>query len=167
MQLIHGVKLKPLKVIPDERGRLMEMLRADDELYIKFGQAYLTTAYPGVVKAWHYHKQQADNLVVVKGMMKVALYDDRAGSPTRGLVHVEDHCRAIDLVLRQGSPGEIYNIGGDHERTNIEIVQTILRYLGKPKKLINFVRDRPGHDHRYAIDATKESQNINLKSIFR
>lgn len=60
----------------------MEMLRADDDLFIKFGQIYMTTAYPGVVKAWHYHKKQIDNFVVVKGMMKVVLYDGRADSPT-------------------------------------------------------------------------------------
>jgi dTDP-4-dehydrorhamnose 3,5-epimerase len=60
----------------------MEMLRADDDLYIQFGQVYMTTAYPGVVKAWHYHKKQVDNFVVVKGMMKVVLYDGRTGSST-------------------------------------------------------------------------------------
>jgi len=80
--MIEGVKIKKLKVIPDERGRLMEMLRADDELYIQFGQVYMTTANPGAVKAWHYHKKQVDNFVVVKGMMKVVLYDGRKGSPT-------------------------------------------------------------------------------------
>lgn len=85
--LIHGVVVKALKVIPDERGRVMEMLRCDDDLFIKFGQAYVTTAYPGVVKAWHYHKIQSDNFVVVKGMMKVALYDPRKGSPTRGMIN--------------------------------------------------------------------------------
>lgn len=87
VELIRGVKIKKLKVIPDERGRLMEMLRADDDLFIKFGQVYMTTAYPGVVKAWHYHKKQTDNFVVVKGMMKVVLYDDREGSETRGMVN--------------------------------------------------------------------------------
>jgi len=80
--MIEGVKLKDLKVIPDERGRLMEILRADDELFQKFGQVYMTTAYPGVVKAWHYHKLQTDNMTVVKGMMKIALYDARKDSPT-------------------------------------------------------------------------------------
>ena len=80
--MIEGVKLKDLKVIPDERGRLMEILRADDELFQKFGQVYMTTAYPGVVKAWHYHKLQTDNMAVIKGMMKIALYDARKDSPT-------------------------------------------------------------------------------------
>jgi len=85
--MIHGVKIKDLRVLPDERGRLMEILRSDDELFTKFGQVYLTTAYPGVTKAWHYHKIQTDNFVVVKGMMKLVLYDSREDSPTHGEVN--------------------------------------------------------------------------------
>jgi dTDP-4-dehydrorhamnose 3,5-epimerase len=85
--MIAGVRTKKLRVIPDERGRLMEMLRSDDELFIRFGQIYMTTAYPGVVKAWHYHKKQTDHFVCVKGTMKVVLYDGRADSPTRGEVN--------------------------------------------------------------------------------
>jgi len=85
--MIEGVKTKKLKVIPDERGRLMEMLRSDDELFITFGQVYLTTAYPGVVKGWHYHKKQTDNMVVAKGMMKIVLYDAREESATKGEVN--------------------------------------------------------------------------------
>lgn len=86
-QMIHGVKTKRLTVHADERGRLMEMLRSDDELYSKFGQCYVTTAYPGVVKAWHYHKLQTDHFVCVHGMMKVVCYDPREDSPTKGLVN--------------------------------------------------------------------------------
>lgn len=85
--MIEGVKTKKLRVIPDERGWLMEILRNDDELYEKFGQVYLTTAYPGIVKAWHYHKKQTDNFTCIRGMMKVALYDEREGSPTRGEIN--------------------------------------------------------------------------------
>jgi len=85
--MIEGVKLKDLKVVPDERGRLTEILRADDELFEKFGQVYMTTAYPGVVKAWHYHKLQTDNMAVIKGMMKVVLYDARKDSPTHSEVN--------------------------------------------------------------------------------
>jgi dTDP-4-dehydrorhamnose 3,5-epimerase len=81
------VKVKQLKPIPDERGRVMEILRADDDLFIKFGQAYITTAYPGVVKAWHYHKKQSDSFAVIHGMMKVVLYDPRENSPTRGEIN--------------------------------------------------------------------------------
>ena len=93
-RLIQGVRTKALTVVPDERGRLMEMLRADDELFLKFGQVYLTAAYPGAVKAWHYHERQTDHFVCVRGMMKVVLYDDREGSPTRGVVNeffIGDH----------------------------------------------------------------------------
>ncbi len=85
--MIEGVRVKPLRMIPDERGRLMELLRADDELFIKFGQVYMTTVYPGVVKAWHYHKKQYDNFVAVRGMIKLVLYDAREGSPTRGEIN--------------------------------------------------------------------------------
>jgi dTDP-4-dehydrorhamnose 3,5-epimerase len=85
--MIDGVQVKELNVIPDERGRLMEMLRSDDDIYSQFGQVYMTTAYPGVIKAWHYHKIQDDHFVVVKGMIKLVLYDDREGSKTRGEVN--------------------------------------------------------------------------------
>jgi dTDP-4-dehydrorhamnose 3,5-epimerase len=87
MQLIDGVAVKHLRVIPDERGWLMEILRRDDEIFAGFGQVYLTAAYPGVVKGWHHHRKQTDHFCVVRGMMKVVLYDGREGSPTRGLVN--------------------------------------------------------------------------------
>ena len=85
--MIDGVIVKKLKVIPDERGRLMEIMRADDEFFENFGQVYLTTAYPGVVKGWHYHKKQADNMAVIKGMMKIVLYDSRKKSKTCGKIN--------------------------------------------------------------------------------
>ncbi len=85
--MIHGVRVKPLRVIPDERGRLMEILRSDDEVFLRFGQLYMTTAYPGAVKGWHYHKKQVDNFAVVKGMIKLVLYDGREDSLTRGEVN--------------------------------------------------------------------------------
>jgi dTDP-4-dehydrorhamnose 3,5-epimerase len=80
--MIEGVKIKELKIILDERGWLMEILRRDDPLFEKFGQVYLTTAYPGIVKAWHLHKKQTDNFTCIHGTMKVALYDTRKDSPT-------------------------------------------------------------------------------------
>jgi len=93
-KLIHGVVTKDLRLIPDERGRLMEVLRADDKVFSKFGQVYVTTAYPNVVKAWHCHKLQDDNMTVLNGMVKIVLFDDRADSPTRGVINeffVGDH----------------------------------------------------------------------------
>lgn len=80
--MIHGVKTKALKCIPDSRGRLTEILRCDDAIFKGFGQVYLTTVYPGVVKGWHYHKKQVDNFVCVSGMIKLVLYDNRKSSPT-------------------------------------------------------------------------------------
>ena len=80
--MIYGVKTKVLKVIPDERGRLMEILRADDEVFERFGQVYMTTNYPQVVKAWHFHERQSDNVACIYGMIKLALYDDRKDSTT-------------------------------------------------------------------------------------
>ncbi len=85
--LIDGVQVKPLKVIPDERGRLMEILRADDALFERFGQVYVTTAKPEIVKAWHYHKLQADHWVCLFGKARVGLYDMREKSPTHGLTN--------------------------------------------------------------------------------
>src|SRR2546428_521956 len=85
--MIAGVKTKQLIMRPDERGRLMEILRRDDELYVGFGQVYITTAYPGVVKAWHYHQKQTDNFVCLRGMIKLVLFDDREASPTRGQIN--------------------------------------------------------------------------------
>lgn len=86
-KLINGVMTKKLTVNVDERGRLMEILRNDDENFECFGQVYMTTAYPGVTKAWHYHKLQTDNFVCVRGMMKVVLYDARPDSSTKGEIN--------------------------------------------------------------------------------
>lgn len=86
-QRIEGVIVQPLRVIPDERGRVMEILRRDEPHFKGFGQVYLTTVYPGVVKAWHYHKLQTDFFACIRGMVKVALYDDREGSPTKGVLN--------------------------------------------------------------------------------
>ncbi len=85
---IKGVKTKSLRLIPDERGWLMEIMRSDDpEFFKKFGQVYVSATYPGVVKAWHYHKYQVDNFACITGMIKLVLVDTRDGSPTKGAVN--------------------------------------------------------------------------------
>lgn len=84
--MIEGAVVKQLRVIPDERGFLMEMLRNDDPVFERFGQAYITACYPGVVKGWHFHRKQTDHFVCVGGMAKVVLYDSREGSATNGQV---------------------------------------------------------------------------------
>jgi len=93
-------------------------------------------------------------------MISRALDDEKLpvygkGENVRDWLHVKDHCSAIDLIVRNGKDGEVYNIGGNNERTNLEVVKTILKELGKSEDLINYVTDRPGHDLRYAIDPTK------------
>jgi dTDP-4-dehydrorhamnose 3,5-epimerase len=126
--MIYGVIIKKLKVISDERGRLMEILRSDDNFFEKFGQVYMTTAYPGVVKGWHYHKKQYDNMAVVKGMMKIVLYDSRKESASFGeineifagihnpvLVHIPPFvyhgfkCISEDEAIVINTPTEEYN----------------------------------------------------------
>lgn len=82
--MIEGVQVRPLRQIPDERGRVMHMLRCDDPGFEKFGEIYFSTAYPGVIKGWHIHQRMTLNYAVVVGMIKLVLYDDRTGSPTRG-----------------------------------------------------------------------------------
>jgi dTDP-glucose 4,6-dehydratase len=89
---------------------------------------------------------------------QVPVYGD--GLNVRDWLHVEDHCRAIDAVLHKGMPGEVYNIGGNNEKTNMEITRTILSKLNKPESLIRYVQDRPGHDKRYAIDAAKMKRDL-------
>jgi len=126
--MIEGVIIKKLKVIPDERGRLMEILRGDDEIFKGFGQVYMTTAYPGVVKGWHYHKKQYDNMAVVKGMMKIVLYDGRSDSATCGeinevfageynpvMIHIPPYvyhgfkCISTEEAVVVNTPTEVYN----------------------------------------------------------
>ena len=85
--MIEGVKVKTLKVITDERGRLMEILRRDDEIFESFGQVYMTTALPKIIKAWHYHKLQSDNISCISGKILLALYDARSTSSTFGQIN--------------------------------------------------------------------------------
>lgn len=85
------------------------------------------------------------------------------GKNIRDWLYVEDHCRAIDVILQKGKPGEVYNIGGNHEMENITIVKRICRELGKPESLITYVTDRKGHDLRYAIDSGKLQRELGWK----
>ena len=108
---IEGVAIKNLTVISDERGWLMEILRNDDEIYQQFGQVYITTAYPGVVKGWHYHKKQTDNFTCVCGMMKVALYDARDSSKTKGDI-MELYAGEKNPILISVPPGVYHGFKG-------------------------------------------------------
>ena len=116
----------------------MEILRADDELFEKFGQVYMTTAYPGVVKAWHYHKLQTDNMAVIKGMMKVVVYDARKESPTYGEVN--------EFFL------------GDHNFKLIQIPKMVyhgFKCIGREEAIVINVPTQPySHEHpdEYRVD---------------
>jgi len=133
--MIDGVKVKKLRVIPDERGRLMEILRADDPEFVEFGQVYMTTVRPGVVKAWHAHRKQVDSMTVVSGMAKIVLYDGRDGSPTRGEVNeffVGEH----NPILVQVPKGVQHGMKGIGEREAI-----IINTVSEP-----YDRDAPDED---------------------
>ena len=92
---------------------------------------------------------------------KLPVYGD--GKNVRDWLHVADHCEAIDLIIRKGRDGETYNVGGHNERSNLQVVKTILNALGKDESLINYVKDRPGHDRRYAIDPYKLETELGWK----
>ena len=92
------------------------------------------------------------------------IYGD--GKNVRDWLHVYDHCTAIDLIVRKGKNGEIYNVGGHNEKTNLEVVKTILKVLGKPDSLITFVKDRAGHDLRYAMDPSKLMKELGWKPMY-
>jgi len=99
-------------------------------------------------------------LMITNAMQDKSLPVYGKGENVRDWLFVTDHCRAVDLIVRKGTSGEVYNIGGHNERTNIDVVKAILTGLGKPETLITYVTDRPGHDRRYAIDPTKISSEL-------
>lgn len=109
--MIHGVLIIPLKKIPDERGRVMHMLKATDPHFERFGEIYFSTVYPGVIKGWHLHSKMTINYAVPKGMIKLVLFDAREGSPTKGELmelFVGDH----NYVLVRVPPGVVNGFKG-------------------------------------------------------
>lgn len=138
MKLINGVHTKPLRVIPDERGRLFEMLRRDEPLFRAFGQVYCTTVNQGAVKGWHYHKKQVDNFVCVSGMIKLVIYDSRPGSSTKGLVN-EFFMGTHNPLLVQIPAGTLHGFKG----------------LSSPEAIVINISTEPYHHKRpdeYRID---------------
>ena len=99
-------------------------------------------------------------LMIINALHDKALPVYGKGENVRDWLYVEDHCEAIDLIVRKGTVGEVYNIGGHNERANIDVVKTILAVLGKDESLITYVTDRPGHDQRYAINSTKINKEL-------
>lgn len=135
---IAGVEIKRLTMHCDESGGLMELLRSDDEIFQKFGQTYISITYPGVVKAWHYHKKQTDFMTVIKGMSKIVLYDAREDSPTKGIVN--------EFFL------------GEHNQVIVSIPPGVIHgqkpYGNEPSYLINFPTEtfNPKESDEYRID---------------
>ena len=140
--MIKGAMVKDLKVIPDERGRLMEILRNDDEMFEEFGQVYMTTAYPGIIKAWHYHKLQSDNLTCIKGKILLAIYDPRENSPTYG--ELNDFIISLDNPKLIHIPPGIY-----HGFKNVGESEAIV---------VNTITKPYNHDNpdEYRVDAFNE-----------
>jgi dTDP-4-dehydrorhamnose 3,5-epimerase len=105
--MINGVLIKPLKIIPDERGSIMHMMRSDDPIYEKFGEIYFSTVYPGIIKGWHLHKEMTLNYAVINGMIKLVLYDDRENSPTKG--ELQELFLGIDNYCLVKIPPRVWN----------------------------------------------------------
>ena len=99
-------------------------------------------------------------LMIVRAQENQSLPVYGEGLNVRDWLYVEDHCKAIDLIIHNGRVGEVYNVGGHNEKQNIEVVRTLLKALDKPESLITYVKDRAGHDLRYAIDPTKISNEL-------
>ena len=111
---------------------------------------------------YHFHEKLI-HLMISRALADESLPVYGDGMNVRDWLHVYDHCTAIDLILRKGRVGEVYNIGGHNEKTNLEVVKTILAALNNPESLIHFVKDRPGHDLRYAMDPTKIETELGWK----
>ena len=105
-------------------------------------------------------------LMIANGLKGKSLPVYGDGMNVRDWLHVEDHCSAIDAVLHRGKVGQVYNIGGNNEKPNLELVKLLLKLLGKSESLISFVKDRPGHDRRYAIDSSKMQRELGWKPSF-
>jgi len=150
VKVIKGVVVKKLKVVPDERGRLMEILRRDDEFFRKFGQVYMTTAKPGIVKAWHYHKIQTDNFCCVKGKIRLGLYDARKNSPTFG--KTMDMTLSLDQPRLVSIPPNVYH--GFKGAANEESI-----VINTPTEVYN--RSNPDE---YRIDADKNDIPFDWRS---
>ena len=105
--MIEGVLIKPLRQIPDERGKIMHMLRADDPEFRQFGEIYFSVVYPGAIKGWHLHTRMTLNYAVVSGMIKLVLYDTREDSPTKG--ELQEIFMGEDNYVLVQIPPQVYN----------------------------------------------------------
>ncbi|MFQ6019943.1 MAG: dTDP-4-dehydrorhamnose 3,5-epimerase family protein [Dehalococcoidia bacterium] len=149
--MIGGVEIKQLAKHADERGYLIELLRSDDPFFTKFAQSYVSMNYPNVIRAWHWHTVQTDYFVVVKGMIKVALYDAREGSPTRGEVNEFYQGENNDIILMI-PPGVM------HGYKTVGTEPSLL--VNFPSELYN--RDEPD-EHRLPWDTNQIPYNWDMQ----
>jgi dTDP-4-dehydrorhamnose 3,5-epimerase len=151
--MIDGVSVRRLRVIPDERGYLMEMLRRDWPEFERFGQVYVTAVYPGVVKGWHYHRIQTDHFICVAGMAKVVLYDGREGSSTRGEVN-EFFLGYLNPALLKIPPGVMHGFKG--------VSQEMALIVNVPTELYNYDEPDeyrvPPHSDEVPYDWTRQDR---------
>ncbi len=141
--MIDGVVTRQLKLVVDERGWLMEVFRNDWELFEKFAQTYVTAAYPQVVKAWHMHKKQTDNIACIKGMVKLVLWDGRKNSKTRGMVNEFVIGEKNPILVK--IPPEVW-----HGFKNIS--EEVALVINMPTDLYNY---KNPDEHRLPPDAKK------------
>lgn len=142
---------------------------AGDLLVLAYGRTYqlpITISRCSNNYGPYHFPEKLIPLMITRAMNNQSLPVYGKGENVRDWLHVYDHCVAIDLILRKGKDGEVYNIGGHNERTNLEVVKTILRRLDKPESLIHYVQDRAGHDLRYAIDPTKIEIELQWKAKY-
>ncbi len=149
--MIEGVKIRQLRRIPDERGYLMEIFRSDWEEFKKFGQVYMTVAFPGVVKAWHFHEKQTDHFAVIKGMAKIVLFDDRKDSKTKGEVN-EFFAGTLNPILLTIPPKVMHGFKAIGNKEAIVV--------NAPDQLYNY--EKPD-EFRVPFDSKKIPYNWELK----
>lgn len=143
MTWIEGLQVTPLRRIPDERGAVLHMLRADAEHFQAFGEIYFSTVYPGAVKGWHLHREMTLNYAVPVGMIKLVCYDDRADSPTRGNV-VELHVGELDYCLVTIPPVVWNGFKGEGPGTALVAnCATVAHKVGEIERLDPFDNDIP------------------------
>ena len=148
--MIEGIKTKNLRMLSDERGWLTEILRSDDEIFEKFGQVYATAAYPDVVKAWHMHKKQTDNLACIKGGVRLVLYDGRKGSKTKGEINEFTIGEKNPLLVKV--PPEVWH--------GFKAVGETAIVVNVPTELYNY---KNPDEHRLPPDTDKILYNWKLK----
>ncbi|MGH2372911.1 MAG: dTDP-4-dehydrorhamnose 3,5-epimerase family protein [bacterium] len=150
MNLINGVTVRSLKVLPDDRGFLMEMLRSDWPEFRAFGQVYLTACYPGVIKAWHYHRDQWDYFVCIRGMARIVLYDPRNESPTKGVIN-EFHTGVLNPLLVIVPPLVYHGVAaeGPREAILVNIPTRIYDYLAPDE--YRLPHDDPGVPYDWSL----------------